>query len=33
MQCNKESVFKAKRFGKKEIAIKRNEFLFIIIAT
>ena len=33
MQCDKGSVFKAKRFKKKETAIRRNKCPFMIIAT
>lgn len=33
MQCDKSGVFKAKRFGKRETATRRDECLFIIIAT
>lgn len=32
MQCNKNSIFKAKKFGKREIAIRIDKYLFIIIA-
>ncbi len=33
MQCDKGGVFKAKGFGKKETATRRDECSFIIIAT
>ncbi len=33
MQYDKGSIFKTKEFGKKETAIKKDEFLFMIIAT
>ena len=33
MQCDKAGVFKAKRFGKKENAIRKDECSFTIIAT
>ncbi len=33
MQCDKGGVFKAKGFGKKETATRRDEYPFMIIAT
>ena len=33
MQCDKRDVFKAKGFGKREIATKRDEYPFMILAT
>ena len=33
MQNHKDDVFKVKKFGKKDIRIKRDEYFFKIIAT
>ncbi len=33
IQCDKDGIFKAKGFGKREIITKRNECPFIIIVT
>ena len=33
MQCNKGDIFKAKGFGKRETATRKDEYSFTIIAT